>query len=474
MSLLAESQIVELAALVLEIVPVGSEMMDNFEEMLRAKIESKLRAKYAPAPFMGSIVQPSSDQLKLIDFDLPFMPNVMRYVGCKAIKYAGGLMTPCGGKIKDSDFCTACSKKATAKGGVHEFGTLDEREDAYDNGDKYSAGGKTEISFGDFLVAKKKTREEAKAAIRAAGFSFNIPDECFVRTNAEKKRSGRPKKADAEASDDGDAPEAPKAKAKAEKKEPLTLEQKIDLMRQRAAKKEADDAAKALKKAENEKIKADAKAAKELAEKAAAAALAEAEANGLIPPKKAGRKKAEKTAETAEDKPKKTNKAAEKVQNILAGLVEEAEAEATSHVDFEDKKVRGMPFHRNTKTNEIFSAEDEDHEMCIGTWYGDKNTVDFHNSRAARIVIGEMVQADILNREKGKFKPTGPNGTFVSHFFINTKLYEFPHDLGVLRAKSSGEVLWVYDPSGEFTTPSLTPKEDDDDNNSLGEENFDE
>ena len=129
MSLLAETQIVELAALVLEIVPPGEVMMANFEEILRGRIEEKTRAKYAPAPFMGTCVMPTSDQLKLVDFDLPFMPSCVRYVGCKAIKYAGGLMTPCGGKVKNSEFCNTCSKKADAKGS-HEYGTLDDREEA--------------------------------------------------------------------------------------------------------------------------------------------------------------------------------------------------------------------------------------------------------------------------------------------------------------------------------------------------------
>jgi hypothetical protein len=461
MSLLAESQIVELAALVLEIVPAGSEMMENFEEMLRAKIEEKVRAKYAPAPFMGTVVPPTSDQLKLIDFDLPFMPGVVRYIGCKAIKYAGGLMTPCGGKIKDSEFCTACAKKAATKG-AHEFGTLDEREDAHEDGNKYSAGGKTEISFGDFLVAKKKTREEAKAAIRAAGFSFNIPEECFVRTVAEKKRSGRPKKADAEANEDGDAPDAPEAKVAKEKKVPLSLEEKIEKMRLADAKKKADAEAAAAKKAQKDADNAAKKAAKEIADKAAADALAEAIANGTVPaPKKRGPKKADTEAAAEAPKPKKNNKAAEKVQNILADLVDEAEEEA--HVDYRNEKVRGFEFHVNTETNDVYTADDEEHKMCVGVWKDDKNTINFNTSKFARIVLAEMVEADILKREAGNLPANGPNGEHISAFIIESKLHEFHHNTNLLRAKKTGDTLWAYDASGEFVSPSFTTAEDLDD-----------
>jgi colicin import membrane protein len=444
MSLLAECQITELAALVLEIVPPGSEMMENFEEMLRIKIDEKARVKYAPERpgYLGTYVNPTSDQLKLVEYDLPFMPRCVKYVGCKAIKYSGGLMTPCGGKVKNSEFCNACAKKAADKGS-HEFGTLDEREDAHDKGEKYTAGGKTEKSYGDFLEAKKLKLETVKAAIRAAGLSLNIPAECLERTVSDKKRAGRPKKADAAANEDEveEVAEAPKPKVK---KAPLTLEEKIEQVKQKAAEQERKNAereaqriAKAEQKAKDDAEKALKKAAKEQ-EKAAKAA-------------------------TTEEKGKKKKATAEEVSQLLGSLQESDEKEENedgsldgSDEEEEEEKyisktVKGVDLVYSDKTKKVYADGDDEHTTAVGEYLPDKKTVSFYTTKAARTIIEEQLEGEIT-----KYNADNEHETM---FFINGKIHLFNHETKTLAVKKTGEVLWVLNDDGKLSKPPTADDE---------------
>jgi hypothetical protein len=454
MSLLAESQIVELASLVLEIVPVGSVMMENFEEMLRGRVEEKTRAKYAPAPFMGTCVRPTSDQLKLVDFpELPFMPSVIHYIGCKAIKYAGGLMTPCGGKVKNNDFCVTCLKRTEKHGGAHEYGTLDEREDAYDEGKKYSAGGKTEISFGDYLVAKKKTREEAKQAIRQAGLSINIPEECFTRSSTDKKRSGRPAKKAEGSVDTDEAVEAPKPKVKKPAVK-LTLEEKLEATKREYVEKEKKAEERALKQAEN-------KAKKAIEEEEKAQRKAEREAK---------KKDKEQLAAAV------TKKTKENMKEILANVDEtqddqdEAEADSVGSLSeqeeeeeevetFAEKSVRGFDYTYSIKTWKVFSKEDEEHTVCVGVYDTDKCTVDFYTTKPARCIIEEMLQHDIEKFDAGDLKKD-KKGKALSNFIIKGKRYCYNHEAKSKKIYSydTNEVFWVLNEDGKLSAP---PADDD-------------
>jgi hypothetical protein len=475
MSLLAESQIVELAALVNEIVPPGEVMMDNFEELLRGRIEEKTRAKYAPAPFMGTCVMPTSEQLKLVDFfGLPFMPSCVRYVGCKAIKYSGGLMLPCGGKIKNSDFCVTCVKKAEKNNGAHEYGTLDEREDAHDQGVKYSAGGKTEITFGDALVSKKKTREEAKAAIRAAGLSINIPEECFARSAGEKKRSGRPKKAETVTEDDEaeDVSEAPKPKVK---KPAMTAEEKIEKFKQDLAEKDRKAAERAAKAKENKekKEKEEAEKALKKAEKLAKAA-----------------EQAKQEAESGTKAPKKKKATAEKVSEILASFSENAETnlsieEATGQASeklsaleddtgslngddseeesepvaeqFKEIKVKGIEMIYSITSLKVFPIDDETHSVCVGEYLPESKSVSFYTTKPSRAILEDQLENEIEKYNDGKIKST--NGEFLSQFYVNGKVHVFDHKERSFKLKKTGEVIWVLNDDDKLVKP---PVEDDD------------
>jgi hypothetical protein len=378
MSLLAVSQIAELAALVYDVVPAGEVMVENLEELLTIRVEEKLRAKFAPTEFMGTIVLPTSDQLP--KQALPFMPECIRYVGCKAIKLAGGLFVPCGGKTK-TEFCTACAKKAAEKGG-YEYGTLNEREAAFDEGTPYSAGGKTEISFGDFMAAKGLSAADVKKGLRDAGLSINVPLRCMAVTEGgAKKRSGRPKKAaaaaPAEAGSDEEAAEAPKPKAPRVK---LTVEEQV-------AKAKAEIEAKAAKAAEREAKAAENKAKKE-AEKAEAAA-------------KKAEKEAEKAAKkaAAPESEKKAKKAAA-VQEQMAALDEPEQ--------FQNIRLRGEKLKYGKTSGKVYDASDAGNTMLLGVWDVNTNNVNFSPNKAACAVITNQIQNEVdAGKECSKFLMAG-------------------------------------------------------------------
>jgi hypothetical protein len=360
MSLLAVSQISELAALVYEVVPAGGVMVENLEELLRIRVEDKIRAKFAPSEYAGTFVMPTSDQLPKVA--LPFMPECIRYIGCKAIKLAGGLFVPCGGKTK-TEFCAACLKKAAEKG-KHEYGTLDERNTVFEKGELYTIGDKTEITFGDFMAAKKLDQPTVKASLRQAGLSLNIPMRCLVITEgAKKKRSGRPTKAAAAAAEAGseagsDEEAAPQPKTTRVK---LTIDEKL-------AKFKADEEAKAAKAAEREAKIAENKAKRE-AQKA----------------EKDAKKAALKNAHNEAAPEKKTKKTAA-VQEQMAALDELPEPE------FKLIKQKGVTMKYYAESGKVYSETDQKNLIVLGNWNDEKKAVNFLPNMAACMVISDQIQ----------------------------------------------------------------------------------
>jgi hypothetical protein len=392
MSLLAVSQIAELAALVYELVPAGEVMVDNLEELLRVRVEDKLRAKFAPSEFAGTFVMPTSDQLPKVA--LPFMPECVRYIGCKAIKLAGGLFVPCGGKTK-TEFCAACSKKAAEKG-KHEYGVLAERQAAFDKGELYTVGDKTEITFGDFMASKKLDQPTVKASLREAGLSLNIPVRCLAVTEgAKKKRSGRPaKKAEAApevGSDEEVEAAAPQPKAPRVK---LSLEEKLAKVKADLEEKAAKAAEREAKIAENKAKKEAEKAAKE-AEKAAKEA-----------------EKAAKKAAEPEKKEKKAKKTAE-VQEQMAAL---DESNAAAAEEFKLIKQKGVTM-KYDAAFKVYAESDNNNTMQLGNWTNDeRKTVDFLPNMAACIVISDQIEHVMGEGSKSEMKFLMSGAIFTANF----------------------------------------------------------
>lgn len=390
MSLLSVSQIAELTELVYSCVPIGHHMVDNLDELLTAAVEAKLRAKIVGNAFVGTFVKPSAKLIADVATPLPFMPECVEYGGgCWAIKFAGGLFVPCGKSCKPStNFCTLCTKKASEKGG-HEFGTLSERMEAHDADQLYSAGGKTEISFGNFLRAKKITQNDVHKAIREAGLSINVPVRCYaVSAEEPKKRSGRRSKKAEEADNDAAEEEvqAPKPKAPRvvlTKEEKLAkLEAELTAKEERAALRETEKAVRAEKKA------AEAEAARVLKE----AKLAEKEA-----------KKAEKEAKKAEEEPKKKTKAAAaKVQEALADLDDDND-DNEAQDSYETVVSKGVNLNIYSD-GRVYEVSDKKLRFQLGTYDQQRQNINFNKSDAALAIIAEQLTYQLENSQKDSTK----------------------------------------------------------------------
>jgi hypothetical protein len=466
MSLLAVSQIDELASLVYECVPAGAVMVDNLREMLLEAVEAKNRAKYTGNAYAGTFVLPTSDMLNLVKVQLPFMPECVKYVGCKSIKYAGGLFVPCGGKIKsNSNFCNTCSKKADEKG-CHEFGTLDERKDAFDEDENkpYSAGGKTEISYGDYLVAKKITAEEVKTALRSCGLSIKIPTRCLAVTGSAKKRSGRPsKKAEAAAAEeDGSDSEIQAPKPKTPKVK-LTVEEKIaklkaeeELKKQKADQRAAEKLVRDAKKAELEKAKAEAKAEKEAAK---AAKKAEEEANGGKK-KKATEKKVQAALAALEDSDDESVKAPEKDENNEKTSDEEGETSEIDEPEEEEEveeekftvvKFKGVLLQKGEKSGKMYADSDKKRRFLIAEWNTTQNSPNFvgFNNDACRSILEEVFTNMMENKN--------PKNRVI----IGGKVHEIDYETGHIKQK--GKIIKVF-LDGSIQDPEDEDNSDDDDN----------
>lgn len=454
MSLLAVSQIDELASLVYECVPAGTVMVENLRELLTEAVEAKNRAKYTGNAYAGTFVLPTSDMLSLVKVQLPFMPECVKYVGCKSIKYAGGLFVPCGGKIKsNSNFCNACSKKADEKG-CHEFGTLDERKDAFDEDESkpYSAGGKTEISYGDYLVAKKITAEEVKTALRSCGLSINIPTRCLAVTGSAKKRSGRPsKKAEAAAAEeDGSDSEiqAPKPKAPRVK---LTIEEKIaklkadeELKAQKAEQRAAEKLVRDAKKAELEKAKAEAKAEKEAVK---AAKKAEEEANGGKK-KKATEKKVKDALAALEDSDDESVKAPEEDEDGENSEIDEPEEDEE---EFPVVKIKGVLLQKGEKSGKMYAESDKSRRFLIAEWDTAQKAANFvgFDNDACRSIL-EEVFANMTEKKDPK-----------NRLIIGGKVHEIDYETGHIKRR--GQIIKVF-LDGSIQDPEHEDNSDDDDN----------
>jgi len=126
--------------------------------------------------------------LKKLKFDMPFLPDIINYMGCTALKPCGGLYTPCGAKQNDGEpFCASCAKHSA------KYGTLAERDTV---GNYTDPSDKHEISYGTWLAKNEYNIEDVHADLAENGFTFQIPSTLLTvnskRVSAPKRRPGRP------------------------------------------------------------------------------------------------------------------------------------------------------------------------------------------------------------------------------------------------------------------------------------------
>lgn len=129
-----------------------------------------------------------STLLKKMKIQLPYMPEIVNYIGCAALKPCGGLYVPCGGKsVEGIQYCGTCMK-AGAK-----FGTLMDRGAP---GTYTDPNDKREISYGTWLAKNEIMIQDVHEMLHEQGFTFRIPEE-YLTVNAKraapaKRRPGRP------------------------------------------------------------------------------------------------------------------------------------------------------------------------------------------------------------------------------------------------------------------------------------------
>jgi hypothetical protein len=256
--------------------------------------------------------------LKKLKYDMPFLPDIINYMGCTALKPCGGLYTPCGAKQNDGEpFCASCAKHGA------KYGTLAERDTV---GNYTDPSDKHEISYGTWLAKNEYTIEEVNADLAENGFTFQIPSALLTvnskRVAAPKRRPGRPgavKKTkvneDGTESPMGTSLDGHDVKVILGEESDNTIssdeeDEKPKKKAEKPKKKESEDAEKkAAEKAEKERIKAEA-TEKKKAEKELAKAVAEAKKKSEESPKAEKKEKKEKAEK--KEKKEKTEKKAEK------------------------------------------------------------------------------------------------------------------------------------------------------------------
>ena len=249
--------------------------------------------------------------LKKLKYDMPFLPDIINYMGCTALKPCGGLYTPCGAKQNDGEpFCASCAKHSA------KYGTLAERDTV---GNYTDPSDKHEISYGTWLAKNEYTIEEVNADLAENGFTFQIPPALLTvnskRVAAPKRRPGRPgavKKTkvneDGTESPMGTSLDGHDVKVILGEESDNTIssdeeDEKPKKKAEKPKKKAPEDAEKkAAEKAEKERLKEEA-AEKKKAEKELAKAVAEAKKKSEESPKAEKKEKKEKK-EKAEKKPK--------------------------------------------------------------------------------------------------------------------------------------------------------------------------
>jgi len=152
------------------------------------QLESLMWDKVVAGAPEGKTSKIPSHMLKKLKIQLPYMPELINYVGCCAIKPCGGLYVPCGSKcVEDTNLCATCAKTDAKFGTILDRGAPGTYTDPQD---------KREISYGTWLAKQELRIETVHEMLHSEGFTFQIPEE-YLTVNAKraappKRRPGRP------------------------------------------------------------------------------------------------------------------------------------------------------------------------------------------------------------------------------------------------------------------------------------------
>jgi hypothetical protein len=161
---------------------------EHGDELSAEELETLMWDKIVAGAPEGKTSKIPSSLLKKMKIQLPYMPEIINYIGCNALKPCGGLYVPCGGKsVEGIQYCGTCMKSGA------KFGTLMDRGAP---GTYTDPNDKREISYGTWLAKNEISIEDVHEMLHEQGFTFRIPEE-YLTVNAKraappKRRPGRP------------------------------------------------------------------------------------------------------------------------------------------------------------------------------------------------------------------------------------------------------------------------------------------
>ena len=161
---------------------------EHGDELSAEELETLMWDKIVAGAPEGKTSKIPSTLLKKMKIQLPYMPEIINYIGCAALKPCGGLYVPCGGKCIDGiQYCGTCMKSGAKFGALLDRGAPGSYTDPND---------KREISYGTWLAKNEISIEDVHEMLHEQGFTFRIPEE-YLTVNAKraappKRRPGRP------------------------------------------------------------------------------------------------------------------------------------------------------------------------------------------------------------------------------------------------------------------------------------------
>ena len=161
---------------------------EHGDELSAEELETLMWDKIVAGAPEGKTSKIPSTLLKKMKIQLPYMPEIINYIGCAALKPCGGLYVPCGGKCIDGiQYCGTCMKAGAKFGALLDRGAPGTYTDPSD---------KREISYGTWLAKNEISIGDVHEMLHEQGFTFRIPEE-YLTVNAKraappKRRPGRP------------------------------------------------------------------------------------------------------------------------------------------------------------------------------------------------------------------------------------------------------------------------------------------
>lgn len=317
-------------------------------EITGEQLEELMWEKIVAGRAVSSGTKISSDALRKLKIQLPYLPESINYVGCCALKTCGGLFVPCGAKLSEgSPYCLVCSKHEA------KHGTLADRGEP---GNYTDPNDRHEITYGTWLAKNEKTIDDVHEELREKGFTIPIPED-YLTVNVKretKKRAGAPKKVKkTKINDDGtespngssldgkDVVFSSESSGEEESENTKKIREKVKARKEKTTPEEKEKA-----KAEKDALKEAKKAEKKSSEKAPKAEKAEKPKAEKTEKPKVEKPKAEKSSEKVEkpktEKPKSEKKSEKKTKTEPEKKTEELEQEAeTEIIDGEECIIRG-------------------------------------------------------------------------------------------------------------------------------------